>query len=66
MDNEELLIELLEVGREPDGDVLLGRATTATDACDVLGHWLTALFHGVRTALTDERGTDDTRTREQR
>jgi hypothetical protein len=42
-DNAELLIELLEVGREPAGDTLLGRATTAADACDMLGQWLATL-----------------------
>lgn len=34
----ELLIELIEVGREQDR--LLGRATNAADACRVLEAWL--------------------------
>jgi hypothetical protein len=54
VDNVELLIELLEVGREPGGDTLIGRATNATAACDILGHWLAALFHGVRNPTDDQ------------
>jgi len=42
-DDARLLIELLEVGRKPDGDKLLGRATSAADACRMLNHWLGAL-----------------------
>ncbi|HEY7430146.1 MAG TPA: hypothetical protein VH641_05360 [Streptosporangiaceae bacterium] len=38
----ELLIELIEVGR--DGDQLLGRATSAADACRVLEGWLQDLL----------------------
>ena len=45
VDNADLLIEMIEVGREPGGDTVLGRATEVTDACDMLGHWLTTLFH---------------------
>jgi len=37
---DELLIELLEVGREHLSDRLLGRATNADDACRVLDAWL--------------------------
>jgi hypothetical protein len=37
----ELLIELIEVGRERDR--LLGRATTMADACQVLEAWLREL-----------------------
>jgi hypothetical protein len=37
----ELLIELIEVGRE--GDQLLGRATNTADACRVLETWLRTL-----------------------
>lgn len=38
----ELLIELIEVGRE--GDQLLGRATNTADACRVLKAWLQDLL----------------------
>lgn len=37
----ELLVELIEVGRERDR--LLGRATNTADACRVLGAWLRGL-----------------------
>lgn len=40
----ELLIELIEVGRERDR--LLGRAANAADACRVLEAWLRDLLTG--------------------
>jgi hypothetical protein len=39
----DLLIELLEVGRERGDDRLLGSATSATEACRVLEIWLRRL-----------------------
>jgi hypothetical protein len=39
----ELLIELLEVGHRPYSDRLLGRATNAVDACQLLQDWLVML-----------------------
>jgi len=41
----ELLIELIEVGRERDR--LLGRATSTADACRVLEAWLRDLAGGM-------------------
>ena len=38
-----LLIELLEVGRVPGGDRLLGSATTASGVCRVIERWLREL-----------------------
>lgn len=38
-----LLIELLEVGRMPGGDRVLGSATTPAGACRVLECWLAEL-----------------------
>jgi hypothetical protein len=46
VDDAELLIELLAVGRDPHGDTLLGRTTSATAACDLLDHWLGVLANG--------------------
>jgi hypothetical protein len=36
----DLLIELLEVGREPQSDRLLGSTTAISDACRMLAAWL--------------------------
>jgi hypothetical protein len=38
-----LLIELLEVGRAPGGDRLLGSATTASGLCRLMESWLQEL-----------------------
>ena len=38
-----LLIELLEVGRVPGDDRLLGSATTASGVCRVIAQWLDEL-----------------------
>lgn len=46
--NNGLLIELLEVGRLPDGDRLLGTATTAAGLCQVIERWLAELAPGGR------------------
>ncbi|MGH3615744.1 MAG: hypothetical protein ACRDRK_24740 [Pseudonocardia sp.] len=40
---EDLLVEVLEVGRDGGVDRVLGRATTVAGACLVLEEWLTAL-----------------------
>ena len=53
----ELLIELIEVGRERDR--LLGRATNTTDACRVLEAWLrdlSATAHREARARPDDDG----------
>lgn len=42
-DDETLLIELLEVGREHAGDRLLGRTINPATACQVLERWLVDL-----------------------
>jgi hypothetical protein len=39
----DLLIELLEVGREPESDRLLGSTTGISDACRMLAAWLECL-----------------------
>ena len=36
----DLLIELLDVGREPQSDRLLGSTTAISDACRMLAAWL--------------------------
>ncbi|GLZ16292.1 hypothetical protein Acsp04_65270 [Actinomadura sp. NBRC 104425] len=41
--NTHLLIELLEVGRTPNRDRLLGRTTDPTEACRLLENWLATL-----------------------
>lgn len=38
--DDALLIEVLEVGRVPGGDRLLGAATTAAGVCRVIERWL--------------------------
>lgn len=38
-----LLIELLEVGRDRDADLLLGSATSADQLCTILRGWLAHL-----------------------
>jgi hypothetical protein len=42
-DDTTLLIDLLEVGREPAGDRLLGRTTSPATACQVLERWFVDL-----------------------
>jgi hypothetical protein len=57
-DGTQLIIELLEVGRDRDADRLLGRATSVVDACRVLRDWLV----GLRSDGADDRpgaATDD-------
>ena len=39
----ELLVTMLEVNRSADDDRLLGTASTADDACELLHHWLSTL-----------------------
>jgi hypothetical protein len=41
--DSDMLIELLEVGHQPGGDRLLGRATTPADAARLLQNWLASL-----------------------
>lgn len=38
--DDALLIEVLEVGRLPDGDRLLGAATTTAGLCRIIERWL--------------------------
>lgn len=40
---EEMLVEVLEVGRDGGADRVFGRARTVAGACIVLEEWLTAL-----------------------
>jgi hypothetical protein len=46
-DADQLLIELLEIGRERRHDRLLGRATNADDACRLLDVWLKELANAM-------------------
>jgi hypothetical protein len=51
-DEAQLLIEVLEVGREPTRDRLLGRTTNAADACRLLERWLDGLGIGCGTGAS--------------
>jgi hypothetical protein len=55
----DLLIELLEVGREPQSDRLLGSTTGISDACRMLAVWLEGLSGTTSgdTGRTDASGT---------
>jgi hypothetical protein len=55
----DLLIELLEVGREPQSDRLLGSTTGISDACRMLTTWLEGLCG---TSLGDTGRTDESET----
>jgi len=55
----ELLIKLLEVGRERGRDRLLGWATNAPDACRVLETWLHDLVNSADDTPPASAGTSE-------